>query len=150
MARRGEANRLGFAVQLALLRHPGLAVASMEEPVAALVAWLAERLEIPASAFADYSNRVQTMSDHARVLAAATGLRPPAGIVTLTFVGRPDSSSGNVVRSRNLLSACLLLPDVESLGSDCTIRTSGQQMAAWVEVAMDECVSGKEGLSLLR
>ena len=53
-------------------------------------------------------------------------------------------------RSRNLLSACLLLPDVESLGSDCAIRISGQQMATWVEVAMNECVSGKKVLSLLR
>ena len=35
--RRGDANRLGFAVQLALLRHPGMALAHMEEPVDALV-----------------------------------------------------------------------------------------------------------------
>jgi TnpA family transposase len=76
--RRGDANRLGFVVQLALLRHPGIALASMEEPVAALVTWLAELLEISASAFADYSSREQTMSDHARMLAAAMGLRPAA------------------------------------------------------------------------
>ena len=31
--RRGDANRLGFAVQLALLRHPGMGLAQMEEPV---------------------------------------------------------------------------------------------------------------------
>jgi TnpA family transposase len=49
--RRGDANRLGFAVQLALLRHPGMGLAQMEEPVDVLVAWLAERLEIPAAAF---------------------------------------------------------------------------------------------------
>ena len=36
-ARRGNANRLGFAVQLALLRHPGMGLAHMEEPVDALV-----------------------------------------------------------------------------------------------------------------
>jgi hypothetical protein len=41
------------------------------------------------------------------------------------------------------------VPDAESLGSDCTIRISGQQMTAWVEMAMDECVSRKEVLSLL-
>jgi hypothetical protein len=50
----------------------------MEEPVAALITWLAERLEIPASAFADYSNPVRTVSDHARMLTAAPGLRPAA------------------------------------------------------------------------
>ena len=39
--RRGAANRLGFAVQLALLRHPGMGLAQMEESVEALVEWLA-------------------------------------------------------------------------------------------------------------
>jgi hypothetical protein len=69
--RRGDANRLGFAVQLALLRHPGMGLAQMEEPVDVLVAWLAERLEIPAAAFTKYAGRLQTMTDHARILAAA-------------------------------------------------------------------------------
>ena len=45
--RRGDANRLGFAVQLALLRHPGMALAQMDEPVDALVNWLATQLEHP-------------------------------------------------------------------------------------------------------
>jgi hypothetical protein len=67
--RRGDANRLGFAVQLALLRHPGVGLAQMEEPIDALVAWLAAQLEIPAIAFTDYAGRPQTMTDHALVLA---------------------------------------------------------------------------------
>jgi hypothetical protein len=33
-ARRRDANRIGFAVQLALLRHPGIALAQLEQPVA--------------------------------------------------------------------------------------------------------------------
>ena len=48
---RGAANRLGFAVQLALLRHPGRALPNMDEPVHALVAWLAAHLELPVAAF---------------------------------------------------------------------------------------------------
>jgi TnpA family transposase len=83
--RRGDANRLGFAVQLALLRHPGMTLAHVEEPVDALVAWLSERLEIPAAAFAEYASRVQTMTDHARILAAALGLRP-ATVADLPFM----------------------------------------------------------------
>ena len=66
--RRGAANRLGFAVQLALLRHPGMGLAQMEEPIDALVEWLAARLGIPAVAFADYAGRPQTMTDHALML----------------------------------------------------------------------------------
>ena len=76
--RRGATNRLGFAVQLALLRHPGTALAQMDEPVDVLVNWLAARLEIPAAVFTEYASRTQTMTDHARVLAATLGLRPPS------------------------------------------------------------------------
>ena len=75
--RRGDANRLGFAVQLALLRHPGTALAKLDQPPEALVDWMAAQLDIPASAFAAYARRPQTMTDHARRLAAALGLRPP-------------------------------------------------------------------------
>jgi hypothetical protein len=74
--RRSAANRLGFAVQLALLRHPGMGLALMDESVDALVEWLAARLEIPAVAFADYAGRPQTMTDHALTLATTLGLRP--------------------------------------------------------------------------
>jgi hypothetical protein len=41
-ARRRDANRIGFAVQLALLRHPGIALAQLEQPVGPLVQWLAK------------------------------------------------------------------------------------------------------------
>ena len=75
--RRGDANRLGCAVQLALLRHPGTALAYLDQPADALVAWMAGQLDIPAAAFAEYARRPQTMTDHARQLAAALGLRTP-------------------------------------------------------------------------
>jgi len=77
-ARRGAANQLGFAVQLALLRHPGMGLAHMEEPVGVLVEWLAAQLDIPAAAFAAYADRPQTMTDHALLLARTLGLRPPS------------------------------------------------------------------------
>ena len=76
-ARRRDANRIGFAVQLALLRHPGIALAQLEQPVEPLVQWLAKQLEIPAAPFAGYARRPQTMTDHARFLAATLGLRSP-------------------------------------------------------------------------
>ena len=72
-ARRGTANQLDFAVQLALLRHPGLGLARMEEPVGVLVEWLAAQLGIPAAALADYAARPQTMTDHALKLATTLG-----------------------------------------------------------------------------
>jgi len=75
--RRGDANRLGCAVQLALLRHPGTALAYLDQPTDALMAWMAGQLEIPVPAFAEYARRPQTMTDHARQLAATLGLRTP-------------------------------------------------------------------------
>jgi hypothetical protein len=48
------------------------------------------------------------------------------------------------------MSACLLPPDVESLGPNFAIGTGFQKVSAGMEVAMDECVSGKEVLNLLR
>jgi TnpA family transposase len=75
--RRRDTNRIGFAVQLALLRHPGIALAQLEQPVGPLVQWLAKQLEIPAAPFAEYAHRPQTMTDHARLLATSLGLRLP-------------------------------------------------------------------------
>lgn len=76
--RRRDANRIGFAVQLALLRHPGIALAQLEQPVEPLVQWLAKQLEIPAAPFTGYARRPQTMTDHARLLAMTLGLRSSA------------------------------------------------------------------------
>ena len=74
---RGAANRLGFAVQLALIRHPGAALAQMDDPVDGLIAWLAAQLGIPPAAFTEYARRSQTMTDHSRALAAVFGMRLP-------------------------------------------------------------------------
>lgn len=75
-ARRRDANRIGFAVQLALLRHPGIALAQVDQPVEPLVQWLAKQLAIPAAPFVEYARRPQTMTDHARLLATLLTLRP--------------------------------------------------------------------------
>jgi len=75
--RRGDPNRLGFAVQLALLRHPGFPLAQVGEPIDALVDWMAAQLDMPPATFAQYASRPQTMTDHARAVAGALGLRPP-------------------------------------------------------------------------
>jgi hypothetical protein len=75
--RRRDTNRIGFAVQFALLRYPGMALAQLDQPVGPLVQWLAKQLEVPAAPFAEYAHRPQTMTDHARLLAASLDLRPP-------------------------------------------------------------------------
>ncbi len=42
--RRGDANKLGFALQLCLLRHPGIQLAEDTQVPLEVVSWLASRL----------------------------------------------------------------------------------------------------------
>lgn len=77
-ARRDGGNRIGFAVQLALLRHPGFGFALGEGAPAHLVAFMGEQIGVPASAFDTYAVRPATASVHAREAGDALGLRGPA------------------------------------------------------------------------
>ncbi|MFL5337380.1 MAG: DUF4158 domain-containing protein, partial [Geminicoccaceae bacterium] len=74
-AKRRTVNRLGFAVQLCLLRHPGQGHGPGEQPPAALLAFVAEQLGISPATFADYARRDQTRREHAAELQAILGLR---------------------------------------------------------------------------
>ena len=76
-ARRRSSNRLGFALQLALLRHSGVALQFSPSRPQALITYLAEQLGLDASAVDDYAQRGQTLTDHGRELATALGMRPP-------------------------------------------------------------------------
>lgn len=55
--RRGAANRLGFAVQLCYMRHPGIALAADIEPDAALLRMVAEQLKLSSESWHDYGQR---------------------------------------------------------------------------------------------
>lgn len=76
-ARRRSGNRLGFAVQLALVRHPGFGLALASDLPPAFVSYVAGQIGEPASAFATYARRSQTLTDHARDIAVALDLRAP-------------------------------------------------------------------------
>jgi len=79
--RREDRNRLGFAMQLALLRHPGLTLAQAnalpDVDLRPLAAFVAQQLQIAPGLFERYAARDQTRTDHAREVAAVLGLRPP-------------------------------------------------------------------------
>jgi TnpA family transposase len=80
-ARREKRNRLGAALQLALLRHPGTPLAQMlqdeREVPAELLAFIAEQVGVSPNVLSDYAARGQTMTDHARELAAKLRVRGP-------------------------------------------------------------------------
>ena len=61
--RRGDPNRLGFAVMLCYLRFPGRILQQGEQPPATLCAFVAEQLGLDAAHFGDYAEReYQTLS----------------------------------------------------------------------------------------
>jgi TnpA family transposase len=63
--KRRSINRLGFAVQLCLLRYPGLGMGPAEQPPEALIAFVADQIAVPSAVFADYAQRDQTRREHA-------------------------------------------------------------------------------------
>jgi len=73
--KRRPINRLGFAVQLCLLRYPGLGMGPAEPPPAAMIGFVAHQLSLPPDIFADYALRDQTRREHAVELQRQLGLR---------------------------------------------------------------------------
>jgi TnpA family transposase len=73
--RRGAQNRLGLAVQLALLRYPGRTLLPNETPPMELLTFLARQLDLSPSAWASYAERDETRREHLAELQAHCGLR---------------------------------------------------------------------------
>jgi Domain of unknown function (DUF4158) len=74
MSRRQPTTRLGFALQLSLLRHPGSGMAGQTD-FEQLVGCLAERLASAPSALASHGRRPQIVSEHLIILMAHFCLR---------------------------------------------------------------------------
>ena len=74
--RRGNQNRLGFAVQLCYLRHPGFALPTEGEPPAALLSFVARQLGVEASLWTQYAQRPSTRREHLAELQAWLKLTP--------------------------------------------------------------------------
>ncbi|GCA52888.1 tn3 transposase DDE domain protein [Sinorhizobium sp. KGO-5] len=125
--RREDRNRLGVALQLALVRHPGMTLAQILQSSAGLpeelVFFIAEQLDIQAASFADYAGREQTMSDHARELAAAYGLRGAIRrdipiMIEAAAEAAWDTDKGIVIAARiidALRQANILLPAISTI-----------------------------------
>jgi hypothetical protein len=73
--RRGDANRIGFAVMLCYLRFPGRILQQGEQPAAGLRAFIAAQLSLDVAHFDNYAERDQTRREHVAEIQAALGLR---------------------------------------------------------------------------
>ena len=77
--RRGDHNRLGFAVLLCYLRFPGRVLAPSETPPSTLLDYVASQLGVAPSEFAKYALRDQTRRAHLAELQKTFGYRQFTG-----------------------------------------------------------------------
>jgi hypothetical protein len=62
--KRRPSNRLGFAVQLCVLRYPGRQLNAPEAPPGPMLAFVASQLGMDAKLFDDYAHRAETRREH--------------------------------------------------------------------------------------
>ncbi len=74
-ARRRASNRLGFAVQLCVLRHPGRVLDPNEVPPEPMLAFVANQIGADSSLFGDYARRAETRREHLLELQRFLSLR---------------------------------------------------------------------------
>jgi len=75
-AKRGDANRLGYALVLLYLRHPGRALEAGEAPPEVVLAYIARPHAVPASAYDDDARRDATRRAHLAEAMRAGGYAP--------------------------------------------------------------------------
>jgi len=111
-AKRRSMNRLGLAMQLCLLRHPGQGLGPGQQPPTVLLDFVAGQLGIPAAAFADYARRDQTRREHGR----AAGHPRPSQLPAERLAGLPEGFQSNVPHDP-LLAAIDLLKAADESGA---------------------------------
>lgn len=62
--KRRAANRLGFAIQLCALRHPGRVLDPAELPPGPMLAFVGKQIGIDLPLFGDYARRAETRREH--------------------------------------------------------------------------------------
>lgn len=74
--RRGRSNRLGFAIQLCLIRYPGRVMRANEALPEEFIAFVAEQIDTSLSDFCHYAERDETRREHLLVLSHHFALSP--------------------------------------------------------------------------
>jgi len=75
--RRREHNRIGFAVQLCLMRYPGRALMANEMPPKAMLNYIAEQIGADPASFDLYARREETRMNHVARLLGYLEMRSP-------------------------------------------------------------------------
>jgi len=74
--RRGDANRLGVAVQLCLLRFPGQGLLPDAVVPRPLLQWIGRQLRLAPACWPQYAEREETRREHLLELRAYLGMEP--------------------------------------------------------------------------
>ena len=72
--RRGQANKLGFAAHLCLLRYPGFVLTEETMVPEELIAWIGGQIDVHSEAWPGFGENEETRRQHARELRAYLGL----------------------------------------------------------------------------
>lgn len=72
--RRRPHNKLGFAIQLCIIRQTGRLLGEDEQPPSTIVDYVADQLGVDPRSYSIYAHRAQTRFDHSRYLADYLGL----------------------------------------------------------------------------
>ena len=103
--RRREHNKLGFAVQLCVMRHPGRVLAAGEIPPRAMLKYVADQIGTDPTAFTSYARREETRHDHiARLMIylavrRATTQDHRAGLLSAIEAAAMSNSGGSIVNA---------------------------------------------------
>jgi TnpA family transposase len=124
---RGGANRLGFAVQLCVMRYPGVMLGADETPFPPLLKLVAAQIKAPTNCWPDYAQRAETRREHMLELQSVFGFQPfaaqhyrPAAHGLDDLAGQTDK--GIVLATtliQSLRSQMILLPSVNVIERIC-------------------------------
>ena len=125
--RRGDANRLGFAVQLAYMRYPGVMLGSDDVPSPPLLRRVASQLKVSTDSWNRYGRRDQTRREHIAELQAIFGFQPftrhhyRQAVYSLDDLGA-QTDKGIVLAMalvENLRNQLILLPSLNVIDRIC-------------------------------
>ena len=171
--RRNPANKLGAALQLALLRHPGFGWGPDAVLAPTLVDFIAEQIHVPPGVLASYGARGQTRSAHLTALRARLGLRAfgrsdlQTTITIAAEAARSTDKGGPIVEAvmaqLRRLGIAFPSPDtLERIGlagraqarrqsaTDLLASLSREQLAALDQLLVNDETLGKSPLAWLR
>ena len=159
--RRGDHNRLGFAVQLCHLRYPGFALPTDVEPPSALLRVVGRQLHIEPNVWPQYAQRAETRREHLLELQAWLNLTPFSAADSRRFLHQlaemAQQTDRGIVLAEKLVEMLrqqhIIVPSIdviERLCSEALTLGTRQVYKALTASLTDHHRSALEGLLTLR